>query len=274
MVDYSTLYDFLLYFIIINFLLLILVFVLVMPEIIRLARPLLTRVFRKHMAPPAGSGTPMVGTSVEVILSAADRQVLEGMNAKLAVLSQEVGRLRQVIAIAASRGPEGNAVEEGDKDDETTEESAQEPALLLDPPSGSDALEVIRASYNPGVLDKSAREVFRARFSPVLIGVANSGERVKKPGTLPVFEINDGGDYFAVPIDSARYAVVPRFGLTFQDGNYGTGAMGEVFRCPGYRPSLRYPAVSVVKPAVFELEPGKGWTIKQTGELDLGQGVN
>ena len=126
MVDYSTLHDFLLYFITISFLLLILVFVLVVSEIIRLARPLLMRLFGKYRTPPDGSRTPVVGTGVEVILSAPARQVLEGMNTKLAGLSKEVGRLRQVIASADRRGwgSGANEVEEGSKDYETTEEAA------------------------------------------------------------------------------------------------------------------------------------------------------
>lgn len=276
MVDYSTLHDFLSYFAIISSLLLILVLVVVVPEIVRLVRPVVARFLNKPSSPTAPGGRSFAGASVEVSLSGADRQVLEGLNAKLTVLSLEVSRLRQVVGMAAGRGGalRGGAPEESGNADSTKDESAHEPALSFEQPLGSDLLDLICATYNPGVGDKSARELFRARFCPVRIGVANAGERVRNPKVLPVFEINEGGNYFAVPIEASRYAVVPRYGLTFQEAHYSSGAMGDVFLCPKYRQSRRYLAVSVVKPAVFELEPGKGWTIKQTGELDLGQGVS
>ena len=122
--------------------------------------------------------------------------------------------------------------------------------------------------YNAGVEDSNKRDEFTQRYRPTRIGVAGSSS------TTPDFQTSRYGDYFAVVVEGGtRYAVVPYFDVTLQRSNYGPGAIGQVFDCPNYDPQLRYRRVKVVKPAFFEPDPAKQrWTLKEKGELDLGQG--
>ncbi|MBI1923908.1 hypothetical protein HYR99_06620 [Candidatus Poribacteria bacterium] len=128
--------------------------------------------------------------------------------------------------------------------------------------------------YNAAVEDSKRHSEFAQRYQPVRIGVANAMERRRDSSKEPDFQTSPYGDYFAVVVEGGtRYAVVPRFALTFQESSYGPGAMGQVFECPNYDIRQRYPRVKVVKPAVFEPDPARQrWTLKEKGVLDLGQG--
>jgi len=127
--------------------------------------------------------------------------------------------------------------------------------------------------YN-AVEGSNEQDEFIRRYQPVQVSVANVMERRRDLSIEPVFQTVPSGNYYAVAIEgSMLYAVVPCFDLAFQDSSYGPGAMGQVFDCPNYNPQLCYRNVKVVKPAFFEPDSAKQhWTLKEKGELDLGQG--
>jgi hypothetical protein len=129
--------------------------------------------------------------------------------------------------------------------------------------------------YNDAVDDPSLRAEFRDRYRPQRIGTVNAMQRRRNPSLSPEFQTSNDGDYFAVAelVPAQRgFAVVPRFDLTFQDTNYGPGAMGIVFDCPNYDEGLSYRSVKVVQPAIFEPDAGTGWKVARKGILSLGVG--
>lgn len=129
--------------------------------------------------------------------------------------------------------------------------------------------------YNEAVDDPALRSAFRDRYRPQRIGTVNAMQRRRNPSIPPEFQTTNDGDYFAVveALQGQRgYVVVPKFDLTFQDANYGPGAMGMVFDCPGYDAGLSYRNVKVVQPAIFEPDANAGWRLVRKGALNLGAG--
>jgi hypothetical protein len=129
--------------------------------------------------------------------------------------------------------------------------------------------------YNAGVINPSDRDKFRIQFQPKRINTTNATERSKDPNLAPEFQTDDAGDYYAIQLErhsGRRYAVLPRFDLTFDEVILGPGAMGYVFDLPDYTPGLRYPRIKVLLPAVFESEGEHSWRRLERGKLDLGQG--
>jgi hypothetical protein len=130
-------------------------------------------------------------------------------------------------------------------------------------------------SYNRGVMDASGRDDFQARFQPIRIMTANAMQRRKDPHLEAEFQTGNAGNYYAVEFEEGgqkRYAVLPRFGLTFDAVSFGPGAIGDVFDCDEYNPRLEYHRVQVFQPAIFEPDGDQGWRLVEKGRLDLGQG--
>ncbi|MEN3332422.1 MAG: hypothetical protein V7641_1787 [Blastocatellia bacterium] len=130
-------------------------------------------------------------------------------------------------------------------------------------------------SYNRGVVDTNDRDTFQTRYKPIRVKTANAMKRREDPNLPPEFHTHHAGDYYAVEFEEGgqkRYAVLPRFGLTFDAVSFGPGAIGEVFDCDGYDSGLKYHQAKVIQPAIFEPEGDQGWRLVAEGELDLGQG--
>ena len=129
--------------------------------------------------------------------------------------------------------------------------------------------------YNAAVVDQGSQDTFQTRFRPIRIKTANAMQRRRDPHLPPEFQTADDGDYYAVAIKARgqdRYAVMPRFDLTFGEVSYGPGGMGMVFDCPEYDARLQYHRVRVVHPAIFEPDGDQNWRLVEQGSLDLGQG--
>lgn len=129
--------------------------------------------------------------------------------------------------------------------------------------------------YNEAVKDPSIRNEFNSKYNPIRMGVKNFQDRRVNPKIAAQFENWDSGDYIIVKVnldEGTRYVSVPRFDLPIQDANYGPGAIGQVFNCPGYKPQFQYLDSMVVRPAFFEQGDNRNqWILKEQGELKLGQ---
>ncbi len=130
--------------------------------------------------------------------------------------------------------------------------------------------------YNRSVKDHSIRSEFNNKYRPIRMGVTNFEARRIDLKVEACFENWESGDYLIVELElngEPKYASVPRFDLPIQDVNYSIGAIGMVFKCPGYNPKLQYIDVLVVSPAFFKQEKSSNqWKLETQGELKLGQG--
>lgn len=127
--------------------------------------------------------------------------------------------------------------------------------------------------YNSGKMGGATREdLFKRYKKHVRIGVKNATDRRRNPVERPIFEKDNGGNFWAFYIEGeACFEVVPRYGLTLQKEIYGLGAFDDVFECPGFDPARSYPYIQVIRPARFEPDSVKEeWLLKEKGKLDLG----
>ncbi|MEN3332423.1 MAG: hypothetical protein V7641_1788 [Blastocatellia bacterium] len=130
-------------------------------------------------------------------------------------------------------------------------------------------------SYNQGIIDSGDRDTFQTRYKPIRVKTANALQRQRDSNLSPEFHTHHAGDYYAVEFEEGgqkRYAVLPRFGLTFDAVSFGPGAIGEVFDCGEYNSGLQYHQAKVIQPAIFEPDGDQGWRLVEKGRLDLGQG--
>jgi hypothetical protein len=126
--------------------------------------------------------------------------------------------------------------------------------------------------YNAAIQNSERQIEFERGFNPVRVDVANAMFRRRNPNLEPEFGSKDSGDFLVVEIEddgSRRFAVFPRFGLTISEANYRSGAVGEVFRCPGFDSQRHYTIFRVISPAFFSREQWEQWKLIETGELEL-----
>ena len=115
--------------------------------------------------------------------------------------------------------------------------------------------------------DSELRKIFDP---PSSIHVSNETERLQNPNIPPVFQTKPNGSFDAYAINPDNlYAVVPFSGLVLQNTLYSSGALSEVFECPGFDPKYKYD-IKVIRPAFFKRDPiNEKWTLEETGKLEL-----
>lgn len=126
--------------------------------------------------------------------------------------------------------------------------------------------------YNAGLNDQIARSEFKSKYAPITISVVNAVERRRDETLPPEFQTASEGNFLAVRLDSAgQYAVFPRFNLILAAVSYGSGAIGEVFKCPGFDQHSKYQNIKVEAPAIFVARGGDSWQKETDGILTLGE---
>lgn len=126
--------------------------------------------------------------------------------------------------------------------------------------------------YNISRTDHSSRELFREKYKPFFINVANDIERRRDADLPPDFRKEANGSYLAVPREMDEAVIFPNFTLAVVDAVYGPGALAEVFDCGPFDRRFRYQSIRVLTPATFKLSGGQSWRVTQKGKLDLGPG--
>jgi len=126
--------------------------------------------------------------------------------------------------------------------------------------------------YNQAVDNRNRRGDFQERFHPLRIGTINASDRRRDPSLPPQYREASDGNFLAIQEPRRMdYLVVPRFDLTIKEANYEAGAIGNVFECRGWDPSLSFSRVILRRPAIFE-KNGDAWNVKLPGVLDLSEG--
>jgi len=118
--------------------------------------------------------------------------------------------------------------------------------------------------------DQSERSSFNKRLTPERIGVSNNLERQKDPRIQPIFKTDQNGDYQAIKIvdTSEEYAVFPKFGLTITREVFNSGALSELYECPGMDTDSAYSRVTIEQPA-FMRKSGDTWRVSRKGTLSV-----
>jgi hypothetical protein len=132
--------------------------------------------------------------------------------------------------------------------------------------------DALAQSYNRAIENPERKDSFLDVYRPFRVGVANVLARGKDLAVEPEFRVLDDGDYFVVELQKQNnpiYAMLPRFGLAFQEALYGPGAMGKVFDCINYDSRYRYAGVKVLKPAFCKKGVNDLWEIELKGKLEL-----
>ncbi len=152
---------------------------------------------------------------------------------------------------------------------QTDSDLVQNSQLAMNP-----AIQKLFQSYNATVDNPRQRDEFTRLYRPVRVGTANAMKRRRDMNVKPIFQTANSGEYYALTVDGGKsYPVMPCLGLTIQESIYNSGAMGQVFDCPGYNTKLRYRHAKIVKPAFFTPDSAEQqWTLKVKGILDLGNG--
>jgi hypothetical protein len=145
---------------------------------------------------------------------------------------------------------------------------------IASPPDfpGGDAVKTCLRIYNSTLTDPDQERHFRREYTPERIDVPNAMERRQDRYLEPKFKSDDRGDFIVVAIkenDSNTYAVFPYFGLTIKRSNYDAGAVGTVFKCPGFNQLYKYKIIVVKKPAIFTPEGYGNWSLVTPGELEI-----
>ncbi|MCI0489788.1 MAG: hypothetical protein L0229_24625 [Blastocatellia bacterium] len=141
------------------------------------------------------------------------------------------------------------------------------------PSSTESALKEFCQLYNASVSDRHERDRFQQRYQPTRITVANAVQRKKNPEILPEFEEHSAGDFLAVKFGDggkSKFAVVPRFDLTFDERTVGIGTIELLFKCNNYQASQASGRVKLIKPAIFSYD-GRNWKQEEEGILNLGR---
>lgn len=111
---------------------------------------------------------------------------------------------------------------------------------------------------------------FLKRHKPIRIAVLNSQQRIKNSDEEARFGPGGDGDFMAITKSVNEYWIVPRFDLSINDANFGSGAIGNVFDCSGHKPGESFDNYTVIKPAIFTSSPGSSdYKLKQKGSLLL-----
>lgn len=126
--------------------------------------------------------------------------------------------------------------------------------------------------YNVSRTDQSSRELFREKYRPFFINVANDIDRRRDESLPPDFRKEANGSYLAVPGETDEAMIFPNFTLAVVDAVYGPGALAEVFDCSPFDRRFSYQNIRVLTPATFKLSGGQSWRVTQKGKLDLGSG--
>ena len=127
-------------------------------------------------------------------------------------------------------------------------------------------LQKLVALYNEG----KDSELLKTFNPPDSIQVSNQTERLQNSNIPPTFQPQSSGSLKAYAIESKKlYAVVPFSGMVLQFALYSSGAIGEVFECPGFDPKYKYD-IKVIRPAFFKRDPvNDNWTLQEKGILEL-----
>jgi hypothetical protein len=121
-------------------------------------------------------------------------------------------------------------------------------------------------AYNMAQESDSLRAEFHCRYPGGYLGVTNSEQCARCPGTPPTFGMLDRGDFYAFQIaGSATYHVVPRFGRACGPERRSDPGWSHLFDCRGGRGGGRRRTV-LLQPACCEVVGG-AWTLKHKGIL-------
>lgn len=126
--------------------------------------------------------------------------------------------------------------------------------------------------YNTAINNPAEEGHFMKKYNPMLIDVPNAMQRLRNSDLEPIFVSADKGDFFLIELSdegSTSFAVFPRLGLTISRSNYESGAISQVFKCPGFNPQFIFKITAVVKPAYFLRGRSNRWDIMTQGKLSI-----
>lgn len=215
----------------------------------------------------------------------ADRERLERNERKLALLNGRLEKLEKTysgrdVVFAAPREKKiaAHSAASAATRNATAKTADSRPTMALGSGAAKsgvsgfkfvDAYNAIYAEGKSSFEMRRAREDFLRTFKVRAFGCVNYEARMENTALAPVFRDAPSpaeGNFWAMPVQGDKYAVLPNQKLNYEGQIHETGGMKEAFK--SNFGGGTYAHIRAVKPAVFSANGG-AWTLCARGEILL-----
>ncbi|MEZ5308091.1 MAG: hypothetical protein R2684_13175 [Pyrinomonadaceae bacterium] len=122
--------------------------------------------------------------------------------------------------------------------------------------------------YNRAIECRGEQNEFWRLYSVVKLGNANAYNQHLGKSVAAEFKEVPNGDFIAVKLGAARYAVFLQFDSILTPQAYEDGGVSTLFYCSNYDRTRTYSNVGVTEPALME-SSDTGWRLIKKGRLNI-----